>query len=311
MYVLDKTVYVFFVDPTSYLAGTDHVVLIMSSRRRVIALGVLWLSLVVGNQVQIIVGVYGEIERYDPFSSTIPSQLVSPLVESVHSFGGRLDVAVVAQQSFRKRQPTERYQDRWNNLLPYSTAGAQAVAAGMKAAFLHAGANNVSVTMYELGSDGLGYGGSIARQDPDSGACIAAGCLKPHDTPSVRAHLYARYRLLLAVRESERAHLTSQQQQQGCRQRYDWVVVARNDGRWFGPVKGPKHWPANTLLVKKCASWSGLNDKFAVVPRLYLDALLDTQVDLQNSSLAFSSVETLMLAITQRDNMQVRQDVFS
>jgi len=282
----------------------------MSSRRRVLALGVIWLSsVVVGSQVQIIVGIYGEIERYDPFSSTIPSQLVSPLVKSVQSRGGRLDVAVVAQQSFRKRQPTERFQDRWNNLLPYSTAGAQAVVGGMKAAFLHAGANNVSVTMYELGSDGLGFGGSIARQDPESGACTAAGCLKPHDTPSVRAHLYARYRLLLAVRESERAHLTSQHQQ-GSQQRYDWVVVARNDGRWFGPAKGPKHWPASTLLVKKCASWSGLNDKFAVVPRLHLDALLDTQLDLQNSSLAFSSVETLMLAITQRDNMQVGQGVF-
>jgi hypothetical protein len=248
--------------------------------------------------LNIIVGVYGEIERWDPFASTLPGQVVTPLARFCAQSSGRIDVAIVAQRQLRERQTQERFRDRWKNLQPYSFAGGNVVAAGMKSAFKQAGAHSVFMETYELGNEGLSFGGHIARQDPTTGNCATPGCLKPHDTPSVRAHLYARFRLLQAIKSSEGLYLHGVS-------RYDWVVIARNDGRWFGPILKPELWPTNTVLVKACAAWTGLNDKFGIVPRVHVDSWLDTASDLGNETLRFSSVETLLLAIAQRDNMQV------
>ncbi|KAH8048772.1 hypothetical protein JL721_11859 [Aureococcus anophagefferens] len=252
----------------------------------------------------------GEIERFDP-NSTIPDRVVRPLV----SFGHSVDVLVTAQP-FALRDMFAFDTVRWArlprlspvaapaSLAPKAVAAARAAGPGTRrpsapprarsrrsrprASRAARGATALSVAPRRRPS----------RRRRQRGADEAAARRRrkkiQRDVASAAGHL--------RIREAALDHLEAAEDPENP---YDYVLLVRGDARWLGDVADVAGLPKDAVATKRCLDWSGVNDKIAALPRYLAAPWLRARAQLANASLAFSSVETLLMATARARGVEV------
>jgi hypothetical protein len=106
----------------------------------------------------------------------------------------------------------------------------------------------------------------------------------------------------LRIREAALDHLEAAEDPENP---YDYVLLVRGDARWLGDVADVAGLPKDAVATKRCLDWSGVNDKIAALPRYLAAPWLRARAQLANASLAFSSVETLLMATARARGVEV------
>ena len=106
----------------------------------------------------------------------------------------------------------------------------------------------------------------------------------------------------LRIREAALDHLEAAEDPENP---YDYVLLVRGDARWLGDVADVAGLPKDAVATKRCLDWSGVNDKIAALPRYLAAPWLRARAQLENASLAFSSVETLLMATARARGVEV------
>ena len=260
--------------------------------------------------------VYGELERGPrPANSTsIASHVVAPLVKQRRETHAEVSV-VVSAQCFRPRLHIEKNRNRWEGLMPYTQDEQEKARLDTIDAFLSAGARRVFYQYHcsrddtkasAFSGESLHYGGVLTGTRASDGMCLRPPCLKVHDAPSARAHLFARHTAYRDLQAAERAWGVAAARSPNL-PFFRWVILVRNDAFWIRDILPslPDSLPStNHVATKDCLEWGGLNDKFAILPRQKtLEIWMDTSHAL--SSLNYSSVESLLLAIAMQNDVPI------
>ena len=175
--------------------------------------------------------------------------------------------AHIPARSFKaKRYHTpgiEWHKDRFHSLPSYSDAEEVNHAQSIARRFIDAGAQKVLVHVYNLV-----FFLSLMPSVPNSGN-------RQFTPPQIRfrssymsyvLHCLTRSFVLGDLKRWAYDHPEDQ---------FDTVVEVRGDAYWAQPIPALETLAMDTVHVKKCMSWKGYNDKFAVIPFRYADIWMD------------------------------------
>ncbi|KAH8088692.1 hypothetical protein JL720_6644 [Aureococcus anophagefferens] len=249
----------------------------------------------------------GEIERFDP-NSTIPDRVVRPLV----SFGHSVDVLVTAQP-FALRDMFAFDTVRWARL-PRCRRSRRRVAAPRRRAR--------AAEAWDAAAVGAAARARSRRSRPRAsraarGATRSRGAPTPTTEPAVadnaaptKQRPRRRRKKIqrdvasaaghLRIREAALDHLEAAEDPENP---YDYALLVRR--AVARRRRGRRGLPKDAVATKRCLDWSGVNDKIAALPRYLAAPWLRARAQLANSSLAFSSVETLLMATARARGVEV------